>query len=158
MTAPKPESECPLAPVAIPLSDLINDEHKLGGEKLNSLLRQALNLYRSNFTAGRTYKHEHDSEVETLKLMPGEQSPRTSKCAWHARKSIHDPATQSHKLTYKDFHQGLFVDHPIKEKQYIDDILRYDRIQEVISPTISGSASEYIADVRADVWVTECES
>lgn len=157
MTAKKPESECPLTPVAIPFSDLINDEHQLKSEKLNSLLRQALNLYRSNFTANRTYKHEYDSEVETLKIMPGEQSQRTSKCAWHARKSIHDPSTQSHKLTYKDFHQGLFVDHPVKEKQYIHDILRYDRIKDVHPPTLSNSASQFIADVRADVWVSECE-
>ncbi|PWN33296.1 uncharacterized protein FA14DRAFT_155993 [Meira miltonrushii] len=155
MTAPKPEAECPLTPVAIPLSDLLNEDHKLKGEKFNSLVRQALNLYRSNFTAGRTYKHEHDTEVGTLKLMPGEQSQRTSKCAWHARKSIHDPATQSHKLSYKEFHSGLFVDHPVKERQYIHEILRYDRIQEVHSPTIPESAAEYIADVRADVWVTE---
>jgi hypothetical protein len=157
MTAPKPESECPLTPVAIPLSDLVNDDYKLKDEKINSLLRQALNLYKSKFTVNHTYKHEHDSEVETSKLLPGEQSQRTSKCAWHARKSIHDPATQSHKLTYKEFHQGLFVDHPIKEKQYIHEILRYDRIQAIQSPTLSNSAAEFIDDVRADVWVTECK-
>ncbi|UZJ54192.1 hypothetical protein CBS101457_003512 [Exobasidium rhododendri] len=157
MSAPPANETCPLTAATLPLSS-VAPSNTLDVKNLKALVSQALQLYRSSNTwpSSKTFQLDHDSKVVATKgksVQPG----RLANTSWHARRSEHDPSSQSHKLTYEDFYQGLAVDHPIKERQYIDDILKYDRVGPSIQvPSLKGDASdEFIDAVRADVWTTE---
>lgn len=161
MAAPAPDSVCPLTAIAQPVSDLVSQESKtLDVAKFNALLKQSLLLYhagQTDFTPGRTFSMEHDANVQVFKGTPSKPpNARLARCAWHARKSTHDPDKEGHGLGYLDFYEGLAVDHPEKEKQYIHDILRYERVgQSIQPPSLRGAATSFIHAVRADVWVSE---
>lgn len=158
MSAPPAIETCPLTAASRPLSS-VAPSNKLDIANLKALVSQALQLYRSSNTwpASKTFHLEHDSKVVATKGQSA-QSGRLKNTAWHARCSEHSPS-QSHKLTYDDFYEGLAVDHPIKERQYIEEIVKYERVgPEIELPSLDGDAcSKYISAVRADVWTTECK-
>ena len=158
MSAPPANDVCALTAAIMPLSD-VAPNGALDVGKLKALVAQALQLYRSSSTwpSSKTFQLEHDSRVVATKGLSA-QSGRLQKTAWHARRSEHSPS-QPHQLAYDDFYQGLAVDHPRKEKEYIHDILTYERVGPSIQvPSLQGEeAGRYISAVRADVWVSECE-
>lgn len=156
MSAPPHDARCPLVAIPQPVDGLLSSERALDVDKFKALLKQALLLYQAGqttFSPTKTFHVEHGAVVKTSKGVP--TNPPTSRlksCAWHARRSEHP----SKKLGYEDFYDGLAVDHPVKEKQYIHDILKYDRIGESIkSPSLPEQLKTVIADVRADLWLSE---
>lgn len=158
MSAPPANEVCPLSAAILPLST-VAPSNTLDITKLKALVSQALQLYQSGNTwpSSKTFQLDHESKVVATKGSSS-QTGKLSKTAWHARRSEHFP-TQVHKLTYEDFYLGLAVDHPIKERQYIHDILAYDQVGPSIQvPSLeSDESGKYISAVRADVWSSECE-
>lgn len=158
MSAPPAIETCPLTAASRPLSS-VAPSNKLDIANLKALISQALQLYRSSNTwpPSKTFHLDYDSKVVATKGLSA-QTGRLKNTAWHARRSEHSPS-QVHKLNYQDFYEGLAVDHPIKERQYIEEIVKYERVgPDVEIPSLEGdSSSKYISAVRADVWTTECE-
>lgn len=159
MSAPPAIDVCPLTASTRPLSS-VAPSNKVDPVQLKALISQALQLYRSSSTwpSSKTFNLEHDSKVIATKGLSA-QDGRLKDTAWHARRSEHSPS-QSHKLNYQDFYEGLAVDHPIKERQYVEDIVRYEEVgPEIQMPSLdSDPSSQYIETVRGNVWTTECES
>lgn len=158
MSAPLHDPQCPLVAIPQPVDGLLSSNRELDATKFKALLKQALQLYhagQTSFTPTKTFNVEHGAVVKTSKGLPtNPPTARLKSCAWHARISEHAPD----KLQYQDFYEGLAVDHPVKEKQYIHDILKYDRIGDnVKSPPLVQELSAVIADVRADLWLSEYE-
>lgn len=153
MAAPQADQEYPLEAKAIPLASLLDSTGGcLDGGKLQVLVKQALQVYQSSakWSPGKTFAAEHSEGVHTFKGRSSSSSKRLQSCAWHARSSQHKPQP----LGYEDFYEGLFIDRPQKEAQYIHDIIQYDKVQGVSLRALP--CSPYISHVNADVWLSKC--